>query len=994
MKGSRFFAFLFALVIAAFPLLAQEQTGGIDGTIRDASGAVLPGVTVTATSAGTGALSTVTESNGTFRFPRVPPGTYTVNASLMGFRAASARAQVVLGKYATVNLQLNPESVAETITVTAEAPLVDVTKSATTTSISREQIDLIPKGRDFTTVATQAPGASNEDFMLGGISIDGASGSENRFVIDGVDTTHPQDGLSGQNLITDFIDEVQVKSAGYAAEFGGAVGGVINVVTRTGTNEFSGWAGGYMSDTEWGGDARPEQYESAPGNYRTFDKDEVTTLEPGFALGGPILRDKLWFYVGYSPQMVERNRTTAKGFTAEQTEDNDFLTGNLKGNVGSKFLYKVAYTDSSRLEEGQLPLKDGSTPADADLTVDTDRPTTSYSVYGDYLPTNSFFLSGRAGHWERDTSTSGVDATSRIFFRNGVIPVPTTDPRYRPTGFATVPGASFQKIEADLWERDSASADATLFVNAMGTHAFKGGVQYEKISNEVASYLENGNLYEVRWGLPDRFGVGVKGTYGSVHVRRFGTVGAAQSKNIGLFLQDAWQVTPNLMLNLGVRTESEKVPNYGAARDASLPENAIEFGYSDKLAPRLGFAWDIFGDQQWKMYGSYGNYFDITKLEMPRGSFGADQWIAYLYPLNTLDWQTLPNGCTTSRNVLTDNPCPALGTPVARDLRAPTDPADAIDPDLKPMEQREFQLGVDHELGASSMLGVRYVNKSLVNTIEDIGYLVFNPDGTSEEHYITGNPGKGMVSGDPAGPIPAQPEAIRDYQALEFTFVRRFIDNWSIRAAYTYSQLEGNYSGLASSDEFGRTDPNVARYFDGLAYGFDSEGNLVEGALNTDRPHALEAQFLYQMPWGTNLGVSTSWSSGSPVSEVGSYNGVEFFPNGRETHDRLDAITRTDLLLTHPFSIGGRYSLEASLNILNLFDEDTVISVENEAYRVDVCDVFADCDGTNEWYFGEAIPYDFHSVMDAAGADPNPFFLRPQAWQAPRAVRVGLKFIF
>ncbi len=994
MKGSRFIAFLFCLVIAAFPVFAQEQTGGIEGHITDASGAVLPGVTVTATSSGIGTLTTVTESNGAFRFPRVPSGTYTVRAELMGFRAAEARAQVVLGKVANVNLTLNPETVAETITVTAEAPLVDVTKSATTTSITREQIDLIPKGRDFTTVATQAPGASNEDFMLGGISVDGASGSENRFVIDGIDTTNPQDGLSGQNLITDFIDEVQVKSAGYAAEFGGAVGGVINVVTRTGTNEFSGWVGGYLSDTDWGGDARPQQYESAPGNYRTFAKDDQQTLEPGFALGGPILQDKLWFYVGYSPQMVTTNRTPdGSGTEFEQTQDNDFLTANLKGNVGSKFLYKAAFTDSSRLTEGQLPLQDNSTPADADLTVDTDRPTSSYSVYGDFLPSNSFFLSGRAGSWSTDTSTSGVEATSRIFFRNGVIPVPTSDPRYRPTGFATVPGASFQNIEKDEWTRDSASLDANYFLTGFGSHALKGGVQYEKIQNEVASYLENGNLFEVRWGLPDRFGVGVQGDYGSVHVRRFGTVGAAESTNIGLYVQDAWQVTPNLMLNLGVRTESEKVPNYGAARDASLPENAIEFDYQDKLAPRLGFAWDIFGDQQWKAYGSYGHYYDITKLEMPRGSFGADQWIAYLYPLNTLDWQTLPAGCHTATNDITDNPCPNLGTPVSRDLRAPTNPIDAIDPDLQPMEQREFQLGVDHELGASSMIGVRYVNKSLVNTIEDIGYLVFNPDGTSEEQYITGNPGKGLVGGDPEGPIPAQPEAVRDYQGLEFTYVRRFVDNWSVRASYTYSQLEGNYSGLASSDEFGRTDPNVARYFDGLAYGFDSKGSLVEGALNTDRPHALEAQFLYQMPWGTNLGINTSWASGSPVSEVASYNGVEFFPNGRETHDRLDAITRTDLLLTHPFAIG-QYSLEASLNILNLFDEDTVLSVENEAYREDICDAFADCDGTNEWYFSQAIPYDFHQVMDAAGAEQNPFFLRPQAWQAPRAVRVGLKFIF
>ncbi|HEY0591399.1 MAG TPA: hypothetical protein VGF40_06510 [Thermoanaerobaculia bacterium] len=140
--------------------------------------------------------------------------------------------------------------------------------------------------------------------------------------------------------------------------------------------------------------------------------------------------------------------------------------------------------------------------------------------------------------------------------------------------------------------------------------------------------------------------------------------------------------------------------------------------------------------------------------------------------------------------------------------------------------------------------------------------------------------------------------------------------------------------------------------------------------------------------------MNTSWASGSPVSEVASYNGVQFFPNGRETHGRLDAITRTDLLLIHPFSFGARYRLEASLNVINLFDEDTVISVANRPYRVDICDAFVECDGTNEWYFSQAVPYDFHEVMDAAGAAQNPFFLRPQAWQAPRSVRIGLKFIF
>jgi hypothetical protein len=318
---------------------------------------------------------------------------------------------------------------------------------------------------------------------------------------------------------------------------------------------------------------------------------------------------------------------------------------------------------------------------------------------------------------------------------------------------------------------------------------------------------------------------------------------------------------------------------------------------------------------------------------------------------------------------------------------------DAIDPDLKPMGNEEYQLGMDHQMTQNSVLGVRYVNKSLIDTIEDIGYLVFFPDGTSAETYITGNPGKGVVAGDPPGPVPAQGEAVRDYQALEVSWNRRFVDNWSLRASYTYSKLEGNYSGLASSDEFGRTDPNVARYFDGLAYSFDQNGKFVDGVLNTDRPHTVEAQFLYRAPFGTNFGINSSWRSGTPVTTQASFNGVQFFPYGRNDRGRTPSLTQTDLLITHPFKIGD-YTLEASLNVLNIFDEDTVTRIGNNEFFDDICDVRADCDGTNEWYFAHLVPYDFNTIMAAGGATPDPQYGQALAYQAARAVRLGLKFAF
>ena len=178
--------------------------------------------------------------NGAFRFPSLAPGNYQVTANLQGFVAAEVvDVRVGLGQIKKVDFALPLSGVTETVKVTAETPLVDVRQSARQTNIRAEQVELLPHGRDFTTLVTQAPGA-NQESKLGGISIDGASAGENRFIIDGIETTNLQTGLSGTNLIADFVEEVQVKSSGYSAEFGGALGGVISAVTKSGTNNFNG----------------------------------------------------------------------------------------------------------------------------------------------------------------------------------------------------------------------------------------------------------------------------------------------------------------------------------------------------------------------------------------------------------------------------------------------------------------------------------------------------------------------------------------------------------------------------------------------------------------------------------------------------------------------------------------------------------------------------------------------------------------------------------
>jgi hypothetical protein len=226
----KFTVVLLAALALALPAAAQEQRASIEGVIKDAQGGALVGATVVAKMSsalemraervsGPG-LDVVTDGTGTYRFPSLTPGRYEITASLSGFAPSKVQnIDLRLGQQLNINLTLQPGGVAETVQVVAESPLIAITQSARTTSLRGEDIEKMPKGRDFTTLVTQAPGANNEP-KLGGISIDGSSAAENRFIIDGAETTDLRYGTSGKDLITDFVEEVQVKSSGYAAEYG------------------------------------------------------------------------------------------------------------------------------------------------------------------------------------------------------------------------------------------------------------------------------------------------------------------------------------------------------------------------------------------------------------------------------------------------------------------------------------------------------------------------------------------------------------------------------------------------------------------------------------------------------------------------------------------------------------------------------------------------------------------------------------------------------
>ncbi|HPC84259.1 MAG TPA: TonB-dependent receptor [Thermoanaerobaculaceae bacterium] len=384
-KGVLAMAALLALVWAG-AAIAQEQVGSIEGIVSDDAGQALPGVTVEATEAKGAKVMAVTDANGLYRFPRLFAGIYKLTAKLDGFVTAEATdVRLVLGKNLKVNFTMRPGRFEDEITVIAGQAQIDVKQAATATVIGKQELEYLPRGRDFTSVVSQAAGAQQEAF-LAGISIDGASGSENRFVIDGVDTTHPQDGISGQSMITDFVEEVQVKSAGYAAEYGGALGGVINAITKTGGRDFAGQLLTYYNTSSWTGEQRKIGYESNCGTPDDCllkpNKDKFTRWEPGISLGGPILKDSLWFFFAYQPSTLKTERTpvwnsdgsgpATKSY--DQTVTETYLTANLKGAIGSSFFYKAAFNYTPAKVEDNLPARDVEPAPGVDLAVTTRAP--------------------------------------------------------------------------------------------------------------------------------------------------------------------------------------------------------------------------------------------------------------------------------------------------------------------------------------------------------------------------------------------------------------------------------------------------------------------------------------------------------------------------------------------------------------------------------------------------------------------------------------------
>src|ERR1700730_17120845 len=823
---------------------AQETTGGLQGIVKDPSGAVVPGATVVvAAKSLVGTKSVDTDSSGYYRFANLPPDTYTISVTAKGFSTAKREVALEVGRLPSVDFSLQVGISETLVEVSGAVPQIDVTTNVSATNVTEDVIEAIPHGRTFQSVIQFAPSARNEPLMgnttLGGypgngsggsapgstanggdhgFSVAGGSDAENSYLVEGQETANLIGGYSRTTVPFDFIDEVEIKNSGIQAEHGGALGGVVNVVMRKGTNNYHGSVFAYFENDAM--DARPStfsrydpnssQITAGPGggtfltdpNFQEYvpRKDKPSDVFPGFTFGGPILRDRIFGFVAFNPEFNDLERKVVYPATStvvpgggpiafSQNTQTYYTNARIDAAVTKKlrvyasWLYQLQKQSGENLPfwdsaNGQFNISSSVAPSNFAHGLGYTAPNTTTNVGADYNVTSRLILTGRYGYYFENYHDFGYPQTGTLtnFTANGVgatdalgNPLP---PDYQE------PGGFFNISNSPNFTTHNASKASQADINLAwyksgwkGTHNFKFGYQLNHLSNDISQhynvprvdfYVGQGSSYSPQGPTGTAncapFIAAHKtcqGQYGYISVYDFGSGGNVTSNNHSLFFQDSWSIAKGLTINGGLRIEKEGLPAENQPTGGiSTP---INFGWGDKIAPRIGVAWDPFRNGKMKVFGGYGQFYDQMKLNLAISSFGGQFWQQCYYALDTPNIASIAPvfgtdhrycvGPDSSSQANFGGATPA-GLTFLEHQNFRTFPTtcstctkteEGVAPGLKPYKQHEFTLGVDYQLTRTLAFEARYDRRRLDHVIEDSS--IFNPN--IGETFVIVNPGQG-----------------------------------------------------------------------------------------------------------------------------------------------------------------------------------------------------------------------------------------------------------
>ena len=861
-------ACVLALLGSGWALAATNSS--LKGEVMDEGGAGLPGATVTITSPTQlgGARTTEPEADGSFSFANVDPGFFTVRVELDGFVAQElSEVQVRAGRTQTLEVKMGSGEFEETVQVTAEAPVIDPEQISLATNFSEEYLQKSAVGsgnRSYQSVLTQAAGVaggSNPNVL-------GSTLGENAYYFDGINTTDPVTATWSGNYSFDIIQEVSLETGGFEAQYGGATGGVVNVVTKSGGNEFAG-----SFDIRYSDDSFFER-----GEFFDPDTQNQKREFPSATLGGPIVRDKIWFFANYNPVTTE---STATGSPTTRTFTGDYWFSKLSFQLNPNW---------------RLVLKANGDPTEIENVAGSAafRPPETQSLQEQGGDLYQFDLSGVLGSnllWD------GRIGITRRELNNFPITGDLETPGFSnvSTGFFSVNNTNAQFSDRD---RDILASNINWFKDDWGgDHEFRAGFEASDTFFKSQNFTTGNYSFTLR-------------TVNGADIPRNFTnnpnrdVSEFNGEVRSAYLQDGWSVTPNLTLKLGVRYDQAGFEN-------NVGDQTADF---DKIQPRLGLAWDITGDGKTIGRLTAGRFMHPSALTSAsfaeRGANTAPVTTAWSceyvrqftfglppnsgFPCSTL--AGIVNGAFGWQGNIVQEPqgLDPDGWIVSTVTGGEGQP-NVVTPGLESTYQDTFIVGVERQLWKRTSLEISYVNKETYDIFEDTcdGALGNPQAGHACNFYVIDN----------------LPGLTRDYQGVLARFESRATRWLYLTSSVTWSESKGNvtYTQNAGSAFDYFPDHYVNRY----------------GLLGDHRRWRFKVNGFVDLPAGFSLGIDAFWSSPSrytlnQTAENAGY-GVEFLePRGSlEGNENY----QLDVNLTKSFRFG-RYDVQLIGTVFNVFDSE------------------------------------------------------------------------
>lgn len=935
-------AALLVLLLASTGIaLAQETTGTIQGRLIDAQSLPVPGAAVTAT--GTqGAKTAASDADGRFNIPFLTPGLYDVRAQLQGFKSVEQKGvNVSSGQRVDLSLKMEIGGVTDVVNVTSVATVVDTTSTTTGANIDSDFAKSIPMGRRVTDVTYMAPGVSNSGAVgRSNPSIGGGSGLDNQYVIDGVNITNTGYGAVGSYSIIfgslgnftpfDFVKEVQVKTGGYEAEFGQSTGGVVNVITKSGTNDFRGSIFGYTRPKQL--EATWKQFQSANGTVQTLSSQ---VSDVGLEGGGRVVKDRLFFFGAVDPQWETRTLQAPDGFPLrsmgglERKRRNVSYSAKATGQLGGDHRIDASFFgDPSHGETGPQRI--------SSLLVSS---TSSFSTidYGGHNQTVRY--NGVLGsHWLVEGTYAR--ALNRI---NELPSVDTWRVRDRTVSpNVTTGGIGFY----EAGNRSVNNQYAAKSTNIVGGHQIKYGFEFDDVTYSQINQ-RTGPTFTLVTGQQTATGANIDilsdPNFGRIYrvVRaNLNSARVTTQKYFDFFVQDSWKAGSRLTVNPGVRYEQEKMA--GTIINCDTDVNC--FKLKNNWAPRIAASFDATGDGRTKIFGNYGIFYARIPNDLAARALSADAGIGADY-FDAALTRPIPNGVLAG---------PAGSqTPVHYSIAGAG--ADTIDPNAKLSYINEVVLGFEREVMPNMSLGVRYVFRNIGRALEDVANCPMaaydlQVAACNSVDYILTNPSSATPINAGATFLGAKfDDPIHKYNAIEVTLNRRLHDNWSLMTSYRWSRLRGNFEGFFRDDN-GQSDPGITSLYDFptndpsyTAIGtpqFGYKGDIrflgdSNGILPLDRPHQVKVFGNRAWDNGLSVGLGINLGSGKPLTPIaanpnGNYqNGGEIPTAARGagilTQDgfrrRSPFESQVDLQASYILKLGGNRNITLLADMFNLFNE-------------------------------------------------------------------------